>query len=317
MFDEIPMSGHWKTVVKVSKGWSSDIKYSIQTDDNRLLLLRVSDIKLYDVKKKEFEIVSRYSGLGFPMSLTVDFGTCNKGKNVYLLLTWVEGKDLEEVLPGLPDADQYRLGREAGLILKKIHSIELDKSDIPVQSKKEKKLFQLSAYEESSLRIAGDDTVIRFVKENINLIWKQKPVYQHGDYHPGNLIYTKDQSIGVIDFNRWGIGDPYEEFYKLQSFGIERSVLYCIGQIDAYFNDRIPGDFWTALAVYVAHASLYSIKWAEKFGQEDIDGMVRRYHKAFEDYEGFGTVIPKWYTNQLSSGSPNAASRARLTRSGG
>ena len=66
----------------------------------------------------------------------------------------------------------------------------------------------------------------------------------------------------------------------------------------------------------VAHSSLYSIKWAEKFGQEDIDGMVRRYHKAFEDYEGFRTVIPKWYTDQLSSGSPNAASRARLTRSG-
>lgn len=137
------------------------------------------------------------------MSRPIDFGTCNSGKNVYILLAWVEGKDLEEALPGLPETEQYRLGREAGLILKRIHSIALDKSDIPVRSKKEKKLLQLARYEESNLRIAGDETVNHFVKENIDLIWKRKPVYHHGDYHPGNLVYTKDKTIGVIDFNRF------------------------------------------------------------------------------------------------------------------
>lgn len=71
--------------------------------------------------------------------------------------------------------------------------------------------------------------------------------------------------IGVIDFNRWEVGDPYEEFYKLESFARELSVPYCIGQIQAYFNDEVPGDFWSILAVYVAHASLFSVKWAEKF----------------------------------------------------
>lgn len=60
------------------------------------------------------------------------------------------------------------------------------------------------------------------------------------------------------------VGDPYEEFYKLESFGTEVSIPYCIGQIDAYFNDSVPMDFWIANAVYVAQASLYSIKWAEK-----------------------------------------------------
>ena len=43
------------------------------------------------------------------------------------------------------------------------------------------------------------------------------------------------QVIGVIDFNRWEVGDPYEEFYKLESFGIEESIPYCVGQIDEYF----------------------------------------------------------------------------------
>ena len=116
----------------------------------------------------------------------------------------------------------------------------------------------------------------------------------HGDYHPGNLIYTDNGLIGVIDFNRWEVGDPYEEFYKLESFGIENSIPYCIGQIDAYFDDQIPEDFWSTLAVYVAQASLFSIKWAEKFGQEDIDSMVVRCRMHLMTTTIFETYIPKW-----------------------
>lgn len=298
MFEDIKNSNTWETVERISKGWSSDRKFLIKTKDGKLLLLRISDAQQYSAKKKEYEIIEKYSKLGFPMSLPLDFGVCNEGKNVYMLLTWVEGKDLEEILPDLTENEQYQLGREAGTILRKIHSIEVNGEDIPKATKKAKKLLQLSCYEQSQVRIDGDEIAINYVQDNIDLIWKQKPVYMHGDYHPGNLIYTNGGSIGVIDFNRWEVGDPYEEFYKLESFGIENSIPYCIGQIDAYFDDQIPEDFWSTLAVYVAHASLYSIKWAEKFGQEDINRMVARCRMAFDDYEYFQRYIPKWYTDE-------------------
>ena len=295
MFQDIKGYENWETIEKLSKGWSSDEKYVIKTREGELLLLRLSDVERYEEKKKEYEIIKKYATLGFLMSSPIDFGVCNNGKNVYILLTWIEGIDLEEALPTLSKDEQYRLGRKAGEILKKIHSLELDAGDVPVQTKKEKKLLQLSRYEESSVRISDDETAIAYVKENIDKIWSQPPVYQHGDFHPGNLIYTKEGEIGVIDFNRWEVGDPYEEFYKLESFGVESSISYCVGQIEAYFEDEIPADFWTALAVYVAHASLYSIKWAEKFGQEDIDGMKERCRRAFENYDTFRRCVPKWY----------------------
>lgn len=298
MFEDIKNSSDWVAVEKVQKGWSSDSKFIITTKEENLLLLRISSIDQYNAKKKEYEVITKYSKLGFPMSQPIDFGVCNNGENVYMLLTWVEGKDLEEVLSDLTVAEQYQLGREAGKILKKIHSINVDKADLPKETKKAKKLLQLSRYENSQVRIDGDEFALQYVKENIDLIWKENPVYLHGDYHPGNLIYTPNGSVGVIDFNRWEIGDPYEEFYKLESFGIENSIPYCIGQIDAYFDDEIPESFWSTLAVYVAHASLFSIKWAEKFGQEEIDGMVARCRMAFDDYDCFKTYIPKWYTDK-------------------
>ena len=81
--------------------------------------------------------------LGINMSLPIDFGTCNNEKNVYMLLTWVEGKDLEEILPTLTENEQYQLGREAGKILKKIHSIVVEEDDLPKDTKKPKKILQL------------------------------------------------------------------------------------------------------------------------------------------------------------------------------
>lgn len=172
MFEDIKNSSDWQSVDKVSKGWSSDSKYFIKTKEGKMLLLRISDMEQYETKKKEYEIVEKYSKLGFLMSQPIDFGICNNGKNVYMLLTWIEGKDLEEVLSDLTEEQQYQLGRQAGKILKKIHSIDVDINDIPKDTKKSKKLQQLSRYEESHVRIDGDEIAIKYVKENIDLIWK-------------------------------------------------------------------------------------------------------------------------------------------------
>ena len=295
MFFGIGGSGEWISAERVEKGWSKDEKYLVTARGGERLLLRLSDASMYEAKKKEFDIVTKYARLGFPMSRPLAFGRCEGGEKVYTLLTWVEGEDLEQALPGLSIERQYMLGREAGAILRAIHSLPLEEEDRPAASKREKKLLQLESYEGSRVRVPDDETAVRYVKEHIGRIWTKEPVYQHGDFHPGNLIFRPDGSIGVIDFNRWEVGDPYEEFYKLESFGRELSVPYCVGQIDSYFGGEPPEDFWEALAVYVAHASLFSIKWAEKFGEEDVRGMVRRCMEAFDDYDGFRLTVPKWY----------------------
>lgn len=302
MFEEIQNSADWESVEKVTKGWSEDEKYKIITKSGEPLLLRISSADKFEAKKKEYEIITKYSRLGFPMSMPMAFGLCSDKQKVYMLLSWIEGCDVEDILPELSEEQQYQLGCQAGEILKKIHSIKPEEADIPAETKVKKKLLQLSRYEESKVRIANDEIAVQYVKDNINQIWKEKPVYLHGDFHPGNLIYMEDGSIGVIDFNRWEVSDPYEEFYKLESFAREISVPYCIGQIETYFNHQIPEEFWRVNAVYVAHASLYSIKWAEKFGQKDIDGMVRRCLQAFEDYDNFRSVVPAWYVQYINNG---------------
>lgn len=295
MFEEIDRKNKWVKIDKINKGWSDDTKYYIETVNGEKLLLRVSNITKAEAKKKEYEIVCKYNEIGINMSKPVAFGVCNNGENVYSLLTWVDGVDLEQVLPKLSMNEQYSLGRNAGDILRKIHRIQVPENEIPQETKRRKIRRQIQRYIESDLRMPGDEEVLNYINDNLERIWAKLPVYQHGDFHPGNLILSSKHKIGVIDFNRWAIGDPYEEFYKLESFATDVSIPYCVGQIDAYFQDQVPDEFWEILAVYVAHASLYSIKWAEKFGQNDIHNMVRIYRKIMKHYNNFSKIIPCWY----------------------
>ena len=297
MIEDIKNYSSWKNVEKISKGWSSDVKYLITAEDDQKLLLRVSDIEQYDAKKSEYEMIKKFASSGIEMNQPVDFGICNNGKSVYTLLTWIEGCDLEEALKKVPVSEQYELGVKAGKLLKKIHSIKVDEKDLPLRTKKEKFLTRLEIYENSKVRIENDENIINYIKDNIDYTCQEGPVYCHGDFHPGNLIYMPNKEIGVIDFNRWKVSDPYEEFYKLSQFGVDASIPYCVGQIDSYFEGNVPPKFWKIQTVYVAYCILTSIVWAEKFGEKDLENMKKRTLKVIEDYEDFTTDIPKWYSN--------------------
>ncbi len=58
------------------------------------------------------------------MSKPLAFGLCDNNEHVYMLLTWVEGEDLETALPKLFKEEQYELGRSAGRILRYVLQVD-------------------------------------------------------------------------------------------------------------------------------------------------------------------------------------------------
>lgn len=285
----------FETIDIIHLGWSSDIKYDVRTKSGERCVLRISDMSYFETKKKEFETIQLFNALGFEMSKAICFRKAKDESFCYMLLSYIEGESLEEALPKLDVERQYQLGIEAGLILRQIHELKVPTGFKKIIDIREKKLKQLQAYESSLHRMPDDQTVIDFIKSNIHYIGNQEPTFQHGDFHPGNLILTKEGKVGVIDFNRWDIADPYEEFYKLECFSSAISVPFSKGQIDAYFNHKVPNDFWRTLAVYAAHVAVYSIHWAEKFGDEDIQNMKKMYEMILNHYDYFKKIIPCWY----------------------
>lgn len=57
----------------LDKGWSKDKKYIITTDKEKYLL-RISDISLYEKKKKQFELLQQLERLDINCSRPIAFG---------------------------------------------------------------------------------------------------------------------------------------------------------------------------------------------------------------------------------------------------
>lgn len=69
--------------------------------DNKHMLLRMADVNVYAQKKAEYELIKQLSMQGIPMSTPIDFGTCDNGRSVYTLLSWIDGVEVETALPKL------------------------------------------------------------------------------------------------------------------------------------------------------------------------------------------------------------------------
>ena len=60
-------------------------------------------------------------------------------------------------------------------------------------------------------------------------------------------------------------------------------------------------EYWGCLSplfdgyFYSLHAALYSIKWAEKFGEEEVKNMKKRGERILSDFKDLSSPIPSWY----------------------
>lgn len=293
---DCPGSGKWRTAEGIAKGWSGDRKYAVTDADGARLLLRLTDKAQTEAKQKEFAMLGEVARLGLQTPRPLAFGLCNAGESVYMLLSWVDGQDLETVLGSLPPERQRRLGVEAGEALKAIHGLKGEEAPIGWEQRLREQIGKrISRYENCPHRVGGDETAIAFVRKHIDSLEGLGWTFRHGDFHTNNLLLAPDGGLGIIDFNRCDHGDPYDDFYKMQSFSREISIPFCLGQLEGYFGGEPPHQFWKVLAVYNAYIALHSIVWAMAFGTAEVEGMQKRAYMTFADYDGFRNPVPRWY----------------------
>ena len=300
--NDIPQYKTFTKIEPVNKGWSRDKKYYIETIEGKRLLLRISSINEYDKKKAEYDTICTVVKQGIPMSEPIDFGTCDNGKSVYMLLTWVDGNDAGEVLPTFSDEEQYELGIKAGHILKMIHSIPTPSKQEEWEIRFNRKIDRnIESYNKCDLKMKGVEKMLTYIEQNRHLLKNRPQSLQHGDYHIGNMIVSDIGALSVIDFNRVDYGDPWEEFNRIV-WCADCSKYFATGRVNGYFDGKPPTEFWKLLALYISSNTLASIPWAISFGQVEIDTMTRQASQILEYYEDMTNVVPKWYIEDSSGG---------------
>ncbi len=277
----------------INKGWSSDKKYCVTDENGTRYLLRVSDIAQHDTKQSEFNMMKQVASFGVPMCRPIEFGTSDEG--VYSVQTWIEGVDAEEVISDLPDTEQYVYGIEAGKILKIIHSIPAPETLENWESRFNRKMdYKIQKYTECSLKYENGQAFINYINENRHLLKDRPQVYQHGDYHIGNMMIDRNGKLHIIDFNRNDFGDPWEEFNRIV-WGVQKSPLFASGMVNGYFDNDVPMEFWRLLALYISSNTLSSLPWAIPFGNGQVDVMANQAKEVLDWYDNMRNLIPNWY----------------------
>lgn len=294
------MSEHsFVTKELINKGWSGDKKYCVTDENGERYLLRVSDISQYDAKQHEFNMMNEVASLGVPMCEPIEFGTCEDG--VYSIQSWIDGVNAEEVMTTLSDTEQYAYGLEAGRILRKIHSIpapETNANSVGVEdweTRFNRKMdIKIKRYNECPIKCEGGEAFIQYINENRHLLKDRPQVYQHGDYHIGNMMIDTIGQLRIIDFNRNDYGDPWEEFNRIVWCG-QKAPLFAAGRVNGYFEGEVPLEFWKLLALYISSNTLSSIYWAVPFGQDEISTMLNQAKEVLSWYDNMRNPIPTWY----------------------
>ncbi|MDR2042837.1 MAG: phosphotransferase [Clostridium sp.] len=276
----------------IQKGWSEDKKYCVTSSDGVKYLLRITPIERYEARKSLFGMLEQVATLGIPMCKPIEFGTCADG--VYSLQSWIDGEDLEAVLPLLSETEQYVLGLKSGEILGKLHGIQAPNTqeDWAVRFNR-KTNHKIKAYRECGIRFDGGDDVIEYIENNRHLLENRPQCFQHGDYHVGNMMMERGE-LKIIDFDRYDFGDPWEEFNRIV-WCAAVSPHFATGQLQGYFSGEPPLEFFKLLAFYIASNTLSSIYWAIPFGQPDLDTMMKQSQDVLRWYDNLRNPVPTWY----------------------
>lgn len=286
----------YETIVSrtpIEKGWSGDQKYRVVTASGETYLLRISSVERMERRKAEYERMKQVADLDIPMCLPVEFGVCDEG--VYVIQSWIDGVDAEEVIPTMSQTQQYGYGLDAGKILAKIHSLPAPFNAPDWETRFNAKIDRkIAMYADCPLKYENGEAMLQYLAENRHLLKDRPQSYQHGDYHIGNFMLTTDGILTVIDFDKDDFGDPWEEFNRIV-WSAQAAPFFAAGMVDGYFDGDVPMEFWKLLALYICSNTIGSLSWAIPFGEGEVGVMRKQASNVLNWYSHMQTTVPSWY----------------------
>lgn len=289
----------------LSTRYGNDPKYTAQ-DETGTSIFHINPLRDVERKQQEFCLLQQMHQDGLavpePLDLIVIPGMswcCSRYR-------YLEGMTVRQLFP-LGQESEYRLGREVGQQLKRLHTYAAPSALEPWANRCfAKHQRYVDQYRQGRIRIQDDQPLLSFIERHIELLDGRPNRFQHDDLHLDNLIADENQFVGLIDFSNHDFGDPWHDFVKMGLFQVEESVPFAVGQLDGYFDGEVPEAFWVLYSVYLAMAVFSSVVWTERHAPLETERMKQRLAGIVAAHHQFEQVIPDWYEDFRYSNSEKA-----------
>ncbi|RED32233.1 aminoglycoside phosphotransferase family protein [Paenibacillus sp. VMFN-D1] len=297
--NSIPLLRNSTKLEQIHKGYSSDGKYIVHDSNGHpQYILRTYNIDQVENKKLEFSRLKMMEKHDVKCSRPIEIGVLPEQELGYMIVSFIEGNEASEELPFLTKEEQFNIGIQSGFELKKIHQVicpdNIKSWDERMAAKHHRYRME---YTKCGVAINNEEKLLSFIDDKLYLMKGRPNIFQHDDYHIGNLIVKDGKLSGIIDFNRYDWGDPIHEFVKVGIFSAEVSVPFSVGQIQGYNNYNEPDDeFWQLYSLYLAMTLISSVVWILKVKPDELDSMLMKIHQVMDDHNNFELTVPKWYS---------------------
>ncbi|QDP41579.1 phosphotransferase family protein [Radiobacillus deserti] len=287
---------------------NSNIKITTDTNESFVLRIYSKNSKSIEIERKILNLVK--DKVPVPQVLYID-SSCSVLKHPFLILSWVNGTQLSEVMSEKSPKNTSSIGNAVGKALSQIHKVKFAEPGFFDEELKITQNVKLNAdtflmyIEESLLLGYGNkhigmelcNEVLRFSKEKSHLInnLEEQNSLVHSDFNPLNiLVEDRDRTInisGILDWEYAFSGCPLMDIANFLRYEKVSSPELLNEFIVSYKgNGGILPDKWLQKAKLLDLISLCGLLNRKIIGEVRVKDIKRLILNTIDEWESYETI---------------------------
>ncbi|MDD2391658.1 MAG: aminoglycoside phosphotransferase family protein [Bacilli bacterium] len=281
------------TIEKELSDGGSPVRKYLLSKELKQYLLRLYNPKFVSSRMVAYENIKTLYENSINVPKPIEFGLCNNKEYAYMILGWINGISIEELIKNSSEDKVMQLGVNTGQELNHLHSINTNINSSLLLEYKDKIAKKKAKFLSLGLLNEKVSSLFAYLEQSKILSKNNASSIIHGDIHAGNVILTNDEKQIFIDLDVCKNGASW---YDLASNScLLNNDLYYVGLIDGYFNKNVPEDFWKVYNFYGCLYCLDYVLYSIRTNGLGLSHGLEVLNKFIDTTKGLDNSTPKWY----------------------
>ena len=241
---------------QIQTGWTNFV-FDVKTNLQDYIVRFPRNAFFSDALVKEYYILEEIKDkISF---ITPNLTLCYDKSRPFTIHKKIDGKSLSECYPSLTIEDKKNLANDICLLIKEFNEINI----------KNKNLKLVSNFLDN-LSLVSQNNYDKTIHDYMRKLEKEKLVFSHGDFNPGNLILKDNKLFAVIDFSFSGISHPFTDLSRI------------IGRCPSDFKDILLKEYNKSFKTKVDENEITKLIKIWNYVEEKYILYIKQYHPSIK-----------------------------------